>query len=235
MMQKRTCTRGGWNVRAKQAKRGMMMIALACVMMLLISIRILRLARQETPTELPSGGIEETTIDFQSAILGESREQQMYVVLEQDVNVESRISQTVLDLSIFQKTRTVQSYGTGCYAVDLAGMTEDDITVDDTKKIVSVAIPHAVLYAVEYDIANSTFVDDKQGLLAFGELKLTLEQTNELQKSIDDALRATLTSKEMFELADETASEKVELLFAPVVQALAEDYSVRIVLKASQK
>jgi len=222
-------------VKAKQARFGTMMILLACVMMLLISIHILRLAQQEPPAELSGGGIEETTIDFQSAILGESREQQMYVVLEQDVTVESRITQTVLDLSIFEKTRTVHSYGTGCYAVDLAGMTEEDITVDDTKKIVSVAIPHAVLYTVEYDIANSTFVDDKQGLLAFGELKLTLEQTNELQKSIDDALRTALTSKDMFELADETASEKVEELFTPIVGALSEDYAVRIVLKAAKK
>jgi len=218
---------------ARQAKLGLMMIVMACVMMLFVSIRILRLAQQELPTELPSESIEKTTIDFQSAILGESREQQMFVVLEQDVTVDSRISQTVLDLAIFQKTRTVQSYGTGCYAVDLSKLSAEDITVDDTKKVVSVAIPHAVLYAVEYDIANSVFTDDRQGLLAFGEMKLTLEQTNELQKSIDAALHQTLEEKAMYELADETASEKVAALFAPVVSSLAEEYTVRIVLRAS--
>ena len=219
---------------AKQAKLGLMMIVTACVMMLFISIRIYRLAQTPPPTELAgSSGIEETKIDFQNAILGESREKQMYVVLEQDIVVESRVSQTVLDLSIFEKTRTLQTAGVGSYAVDLAELSEADITVDDTKKVVSVAIPHAILYAVEYDIANAAFTDDKHGLLAFGELKLTLEQTNELQKSIDAALRDALETKEMYELADKTASEKVAALFAPVVSALSEDYTVRIVLRAA--
>lgn len=220
--------------RGRQQKLGLLMIAAACLLLFIAALSMLE-ASQQTPVQLSDGGIEETTIDFQSAILGESREQQMYVVLEQDVTVESRISQTVLDLAIFQKSRTVQSYGTGCYAVDLAKLTAEDITVDDTKKVVSVAIPHAVLYAVEYDLANSTFTDDKQGLLAFGELKLTLEQTNELQQSIDTALRETLEAKELYELADETASEQVALLFTPIVTALSEDYSVRIVLQAAAK
>ena len=220
--------------RGRQQKLGLMMIAVACLLLFFAALNMLE-ASQQTPVPLSDGGIEETTIDFQSAILGESREQQMYVVLEQDVTVESHISQTVLDLAIFQKSRTVQSYGTGCYAVDLAKLTAEDITVDDTKKVVSVAIPHAVLYAVEYDLANSTFTDDKQGLLAFGELKLTLEQTNELQQSIDTALRETLEAKELYELADEAASEQVALLFTPIVTALSEDYSVRIVLQAAAK
>lgn len=207
-------------------------VPIAAVLVALLLV-FLRGAEQPETTVLSESGIEQTQIDFQSAILGESRERQMYVVLEQDVTVESHVSQTVLDLDIFRKSRTVQSYGTGCFAVDLSKLTASDITVDDTKRIVSVAIPHAELYSVEYDLANSTFTDDKQGMLAFGELKLTLEQTNELQKSIDAALHDALETKKMYELADETASEQVAALFTPIVQALSEEYTVRIVLQAS--
>lgn len=209
-------------------KKAIGFIALGAVATLLVCMRLFG-GSSDTPVELgENSGLMQTTIDFQGAILGESRQQQMYVVLEQDVTVESRISQTVLDLSIFEKSKTLQSFGKGCYAVDLSQLTEESIEVNHTAKTVTVTIPHAILYSVEYDIANSVFTDDSQGLLAFGELKLTLEQTNELQQSIDTTLRASLETKEMFDLADETACEKVQTLFAPVVAALSDAYTLKI-------
>lgn len=187
-----------------------------------------------TQVSVLSQGIVQTNLDFQSAILGESREKQMYVVLEQDVTVETRVTQSLLNLSVFEKSKTIRSKGTGYYAIDLSTLTENSIRVDDSEKNVVVTVPHAILYVLDYDVTASTFEDAQGGILALGELKLTMEQQNEIQKSIDAAMHEVLETEEMFAFADEKGALMVYELFQPLVAALSDEYTLEIVMPEAE-
>lgn len=187
-----------------------------------------------TQVSVLSQGIVQTNLDFQSAILGESREKQMYVVLEQDVTVETRVTQSLLNLSVFEKSKTIRSKGTGYYAIDLSTLTENSIRVDDSEKNVVVTVPHAILYVLDYDVTASTFEDTQGGILALGELKLTMEQQNEIQKSIDAAMHEVLETEEMFAFADEKGALMVYELFQPLVAALSDEYTLEIVMPEAE-
>lgn len=187
-----------------------------------------------TQVSVLSQGIVQTNLDFQSAILGESREKQMYVVLEQDVTVETRVTQSLLNLSVFEKSKTIHSKGTGYYAIDLSTLTENSIRVDDSEKNVVVTVPHAILYVLDYDVTASTFEDTQGGILALGELKLTMEQQNEIQKSIDAAMHEVLETEEMFAFADEKGALMVYELFQPLVAALSDEYTLEIVMPEAE-
>ena len=187
-----------------------------------------------TQVSVLSQGIVQTNLDFQSAILGESREKQMYVVLEQDVTVETRVTQSLLNLSVFGKSKTIHSKGTGYYAIDLSTLTENSIRVDDSEKNVVVTVPHAILYVLDYDVTASTFEDTQGGILALGELKLTMEQQNEIQKSIDAAMHEVLETEEMFAFADEKGALMVYELFQPLVAALSDEYTLEIVMPEAE-
>lgn len=167
-------------------------------------------------------------IDFANAILGESREKSNFVVLEQDVTVTSRVSQALANLALFEKSQIIRSYGTGVYTVDLSALKQDDITVNEELASVTVRIPHASLSYITVDLEQTEFEETQKALFAFGEIKLTSEQTNVLEKSIEDAMREQLTEESMLQKADAHALSQVQELFATVVHAVTTEYIVLV-------
>ena len=180
---------------------------------------------------LPDEEMGYNRIDFSNAILGESREKSDFVVLEQDVSVTTRVSQALANLALFEKYQIIRSYGTGVYTVDLSTLGEDDVTVDETLQVVTVSIPHAKLMYVTVDIESTEYEETEKALFAFGEIKLTNEQLNLLEQSVDEAMRIQLESEEMMEKADVHAVSQVQSLFEPIVQSLAPEYVVAIELQ----
>ncbi len=106
--------------------------------------------------------------------------------------------------------------------------------MDDSEKNVVVTVPHAILYVLDYDVTASTFEDTQGGILALGELKLTMEQQNEIQKSIDAAMHEVLETEEMFAFADEKGALMVYELFQPLVAALSDEYTLEIVMPEAE-
>ena len=177
---------------------------------------------------LPDETMGYSKFDFSNAILGESREKSDFVVLEQDVTVTSRVSQALANLALFEKSQIIRSYGTGVYTVDLSQLDEQDVSLDEAARSVTVVIPHARLSYVTVDVEKTEYEETKKALFAFGEIKLTNEQLGLLQQSIEDAMRAELSTPEMLDEADAAAVEQVQKLFLPLVQPVAAEYSVAI-------
>ncbi len=188
----------------------------------------------ETPQSvaalLPDETMGYVKLDFAGAILGETRDKKQLVVMEQDVQVDSTISQALANLAIFSKTKVVHSYGTGAYAVDLAKISEKSVAVDETRKLVTVTIPLAELYFVNLDVAKTTFEDTEKALLAFGDVKLTQEQQKILETSIDEAMRKKLGDPALLAQADTKARDKLYEIFRPLIRAVSESYSLEIAL-----
>ncbi|MEN6419548.1 MAG: DUF4230 domain-containing protein [Clostridiaceae bacterium] len=171
--------------------------------------------------------------DFSNAILGESRQKSEFVVLEQDVTVTSRVSQALANLALFEKSQLIRSYGTGVYSVDLSKLTEGDIALDNDTKTVTVTIPHAALSYLTVDVDKTEYEETQKAIFAFGDIKLTNEQMGLLEQSIQDAMRAELETADMLSNADASAVTQVQKLFLPLVQAVASDYTVVILLTDS--
>lgn len=171
--------------------------------------------------------------DFSNAILGESRQKSEFVVLEQDVTVTSRVSQALANLALFEKSQLIRSYGTGVYSVDLSKLTESDIALDNDLKTVTVTVPHAALSYLTVDVDKTEYEETQKAIFAFGDIKLTNEQMGLLEQSIQDAMRAELETADMLAKADASAVTQVQKLFLPLVQAVATDYTVVILLAGS--
>lgn len=182
---------------------------------------------------LPDEKMGYSKIDFSDIILGESRKKSDFVILEQDVTVVSRVSQALANLVLFEKSQIIRSYGTGVYTVDLSKLAAADVVSDDAMQIVSVTIPHAALAYIEVDVARTEFEDTKKALFAFGEIKLTNEQQNTLEQSIRDAMREQLDTDRLLTKADEHALAQTRALFEPLVQAVAPDYIVKVLMPES--
>ena len=64
--------------------------------------------------------------------------------------------------------------------------------MDETLASVTIQIPHAKLSYVTVDLDKTEYDETQKALFAFGEIKLTSEQTNILEQNIEDAMREQL-------------------------------------------
>ncbi len=179
---------------------------------------------------LPDEKMGYNAVDFSNAILGESRERKELVVMEQDVEVTSQISQDLLNIALFAKQKIIRSFGTGVYTVDLAALCAEDIVLDEDTCIITVTIPHAGLSYVGVDVERTEFEDTQKALLAVGDIKLTAEQKHVLDQSVDTALHERLSDPALLTKADEIALNKARELFQAPVSALSETYVVKVVM-----
>jgi hypothetical protein len=79
------------------------------------------------------------------------------------------------------------------------------------------------------DVEKTEFEETKKALFAFGDIKMTTEQQNLLEQNIRDAMTQQLSSADMLEKADIFALSQVHDLFAPIVRAVASEFTVSIV------
>lgn len=170
-----------------------------------------------------------TAVDFQDAILGEASQHQEIIVMEQPLEISTTITKAGLgNLSIFSKVKNINYAGTGVYTVDMQGFTKDNVSVDTNKQVVTVTIPHSTLQYTNIDYDNCEFEDTEKGLLAFGDLSLTTEQQNELEKSITSAMKEKLNTTDLLSKADEFAEMSVWNMFQPLVTAISPSYTLEV-------
>jgi len=169
-----------------------------------------------------------TTAEIGEAILGEARQKQELVVWEQDVQVDSEISQALANIPIFSKTKSVRSFGTGVYTVDMGSIDESAISVDEQARTVTMSIPHTQLQYITKDLERTEFEDTQHAILGFGDVKLTQEQQNLLEQSIEDAMRAELESDACFEDADAAALLVVYDVYQPLITRIDDTYTLEI-------
>lgn len=168
-------------------------------------------------------------VEITQAILGEVRDRDQLIVMEQDIEVQTEISQALANIPLFEKTKTIYSYGTGAYGIDLSALTEGAITYDHDRKEVIVRIPHAALAYVDPDFSKTKFGDTEKALLAFGELKMTQEQENVVNKEVEDAMWSKLNTGNRLAVADLKAVQRVKGLLIPIVNGIDEDYKLKVV------
>ena len=180
---------------------------------------------------LPDDELGYNTLDFQDAVLGETREKHELVVMEQDVQIDTTITQTLANITLFSKTKGVRSFGRGIYTVDLSGLLGEDIAVDTDAHTVTVQIPRAVLQYIEIDVDRTEFEDTQRGLLAFTDITMTAEQQNLMSGMIEDAMRARLTEEKLLLQADESARTAVRALLQPLVSAVSDAYLVLVTMR----
>ena len=169
---------------------------------------------------LPDEKMGYNQIDYSDAILGESRTKSGFVVLEQDVEVSTRVSQALANLALFEKSQVIRSFGTGVYTVDLSKLSAEDITFDPKLNLVTIKIPHTALSYVTVDVEKTEFEETKKALFAFGEIKLTSEQQNILEQDIQKAMQEQLVTSDMLAKADVAALSQVLNLLQPVIKTL---------------
>lgn len=170
-----------------------------------------------------------TVADFEDAILGTASKKALLIVDEQELSVPSVITQTGLfNLGVFTKNQSVTYYGIGQYTVNLETITKDSISVDEESNTVIVKVPHPELHNVIFDTKKTVFGSSEKGLLAFGEIKLTVEEQNKVEQEAVKKLEERALESDCVEKANKYAMYVLRDFFEVAIGEVTETYKIKI-------
>lgn len=180
---------------------------------------------------LKNSGVE---VSFTDVILSDQNETRKLIVSTQSGTVSTELTDRLiqkLDFNFMKKTQKVSYTGTGYFVVDLDNLTAANIVEDKDKKTVTIRIDHAYLQAIEID-PNKIIIDEvKESLLARGDIELTVNDYNAIEKELRSRLEAKFNTAANGQKADDLALKMVKEVYEPVIQAIDHRYSVIVEFK----
>ena len=163
-------------------------------------------------------------------IATENRELKQLIVYEQDIEASMDITDMFLNIEWFKKKQTVHLQATAEYIVDLSRIRNQDVTIDRAEKKITVVIPRAELKNVNIDFTKTTFDDIERNIFGWGDIKLTPEQQNEVEKDLQEALFAEASGSPYLASADLSAMRQVEAVYRKILKNLDSSVEIAAVL-----
>lgn len=175
---------------------------------------------------LSPSGVE---VNFSDVILSRQNETRKLIVRTQNGTVSTKLTDRLinqLDFDFMKKTQNVSYTGTGYFVVDLDRLTAANVVEDKEKKTVTIRIGHAYLESIDINPNNIIIDDVKEGLLAWGDIKLTVADYNTIERELRARLEEKFDTASNGQAADEAALKMVKEVYEPVVKAIDRRYSV---------
>ena len=180
---------------------------------------------------LKNSGVE---VNFSEVILSDQNEMRKLIVSTQQGTVSTELTDRLikqLDFDFLKKTQTVSYTGTGYFVVDLDNLTAANVIEDKEKKAITILIDHAYLQAIEIDPNNIIIDEVKEGLLARGDIELTVRDYNVIAKELRTRLEEKFNTVANGQKADDLALKMVKEVYEPIVKAIDRRYDVIVQFK----
>ncbi len=173
-------------------------------------------------------------VDFSEVIIGTQAETRKLIVSTQEATVSTELTDQVIkhiDFNFLKKTQKVTYKGTGYFVVDLDNLTKNNIIQDKENKTITIQINHAYLQTIEIDPNKIIINDVREGLLARGDIELTLKDYNAIEKELRNQLETKFNTAENGQVADAVALQMVKDVYEPIIKAVDPEYRLYVEFK----
>lgn len=171
--------------------------------------------------------------DFADAILGDEEQLKKLEVYSREVSDVATLTQAGLfKIKAFSKYQYITYNGKAVYTVDLSGLSENDITLDEETKVVTMKVPAPVLEPINIPSEDIQFGDvQRETVFAFGDIKLTPEQQAEVETAAKDKMLEKLEAENVLEDAKAAAEHSIWEIFQPMISNLSSKYTLKVEFK----
>lgn len=172
---------------------------------------------------------ERSVAEFRPVIIEKFNEESELVVSTVETTEVVDLKQMgIFDWDVLNKTQTLKYKGIGTFYVDLSSLGEKNIRLDNDRKLVVIEIPRTKMAPVEIDPGKFEAGEAHKGFLAFGELKFTPQEYNDLEKEVRSRIEEAVYTESNLKKADEAAVTEMKKIYEPVVKLIDDDYGVEI-------
>lgn len=233
-------------VKSSAPKRLLTLITLFVLMFAIIFVIRCFPAKESTFTDTVASQIEQemaenhivlsaktirrTVADFQDPIITTHGQDSRLIV--HTAHLSETISIASEGLGGWEWTSTYQDIvyeGDAQYTVDLTQLSEDDFTVNNELKTLTVRIPYAELSPINIPADQIKFRDVKKGWAAPKDIKLTAEENTRLTIQVNSKMKAKLIDENIIAVANKNAKTVVADLLSATVHAVDPEFTVVVV------
>lgn len=170
-----------------------------------------------------------TAADFAEAILGETKQVKKMEVYEAKISDVATLTDTgFANIKFFTKTQVITYNGTAIYTVDLSELNENSLEYDETNKIVTLYIPHAVRENINIPSEEIQFDDPERGLLAIGKMSVTPEDMAKVESEAKSKMETKLDELKENENADRFAKLSVWETYQPFITKVSPEVQLEV-------
>lgn len=148
----------------------------------------------------------------QENLIKEFKNVNKIIPLEIELSKTIIIDKSFSSLDIFEKYKEIQFFANCSYYIDLYNLSDDDIILDDSLNTIELKIPYPKIYTINLLNDKTIYKPSKNGLLRFGEIKLTQEEFNIIQEEVYSSFEDSLNSEDLYNEAIESSKKSLTYL-----------------------
>lgn len=164
----------------------------------------------------------------EDTILQKIRTVSKLVPLEVDLSETIVIDDSIGNLSFLQKYKRVKFYANCSYSVDLSNLSIKDISYSQESSTLQITLPEPTVLSIDIDENKTVLEETTNGLLRFGDVKLTTDEYNSIQKELTKTFEAKLKTDDLIQKARDNSIQSIKNLLSTI---LNEDLKIEIIFK----
>jgi hypothetical protein len=162
-------------------------------------------------------------------LVNEIHQKKELITMETQMSEKISLDDSWGTLSIFKKVQNINYYATGTYVVNLSSLKAENIEIDNNSKRVIVRVPLPSIKDVNIDEEKTEYQTPENGILRFGEIKLTSEETQIMRKSIKDKMLNKMNQQDLISQASKASEDTLKVLVQTILQNKTNDkYDINI-------
>lgn len=147
------------------------------------------------------------------------------------IPLELELSQSVLidnswgDLDVLKKYKNITYFAVCSYMIDLSKISTNDISINNTSKIISITIPNPKIYLIDFDYDKTQYEESINGLLRFGNISISPEDSIRIENDVKIKLKEKMLEDSLYSKSTEASKESISNLLR---QILGQDFDVSV-------
>ena len=167
--------------------------------------------------------ISQIKLSIKDSLIDEIHNTNKIIPLELELSQSVSIDNSWGNLDILKKYKNITYFALCSYAVDLSKISNNDISINSDKKIISITLPKPEIYLIDFDYSKTQYEDSINGLLRFGDISISPEDSINIENNIKLKLKERMLENDLHLKSMDASKESISNLLK---QILGENFDV---------
>lgn len=162
--------------------------------------------------------IDNIKIISEESLVKEIKNVNKIIPLEVELSKTVTIDKSWGELEILKKYKRIRFFANCSYSIDLSQITTDDINIDNKNKELNIILTKPEIFSININREKTEYEESSNGLLRFGEIKLTSEEFDLIQEEVNKGFEETMKSDEIYNKVISNAKISLEKLLDQITE-----------------